>query len=290
MTHDPSTHGPLWPRPVIQLFLDLCQICQATRGRKRTQKIVHKPIIPDAVGQRGQADLVDLQMIPDNGYKFILNYCLSKYVILRPLRDGRRNAVSGSVSCLMYSILRKNTTFHSGINCTPFSVYFGRKPADLVADLTLPSEIMSGLETEDQLNEVLECRQVIEFVPLTSSAATPLSSPSPLLISHLTLHEPASEAEVDRRTGSSQAYFSYDEALISEYASSQPHLPEDILDADSPSILSPLLHTSSMPAATDDNSYDIMVPPLIGNTASTPYFNLTTGITLSVRVAQRRLE
>ena len=104
-------------------------------------------------------------------------------------------------------------------------MYFGRKPADLVADLTLPSEIMSGLETEDQLNEVLECRQVIEFVPFTSSAAKSLSSPSLLLISHLTLHEPASEAEVDRRTGSSKAYFSYDEAFISEYASSQPHLP-----------------------------------------------------------------
>ena len=31
-------HGSHVPRPVIQLFLDLCQICQATRGRKRTQK------------------------------------------------------------------------------------------------------------------------------------------------------------------------------------------------------------------------------------------------------------
>ena len=67
-------HGSHVPRPVIQLFLDLYQICQATRGRKSTQKIVHKPIIPDAVGQRGQADLVDLQMVSDNGYKFILNY------------------------------------------------------------------------------------------------------------------------------------------------------------------------------------------------------------------------
>ena len=81
-------HGNHVPRPVIELFLDLCQICQATRGKKSTQKIVHKPIIPDAVGQCGQANLVDLQVVPDNGYKFILNYqdCLSKYVILRPLK------------------------------------------------------------------------------------------------------------------------------------------------------------------------------------------------------------
>ena len=166
---------------------------------------------------------------------------------------------------------------------------FLEETSGLVADLTLPCEIVSGLETEDQLDEVLECRQVIEFVPFTSSATTPLSSPSPLPISHLTLYEPASEAEVDRRTGPSQAYFSYDEALINEFASSQSHLQEDILDVDSPSILSPLLPTSSMTVATDDNSYDIMVPPLIGITASTPYFDLTTGITMSVCVAQRRL-
>ena len=43
-------HGSHVPRPVIQLFLDLCQICQATRGRKSTQKIVHKPIIPTRLG------------------------------------------------------------------------------------------------------------------------------------------------------------------------------------------------------------------------------------------------
>ena len=43
---------------------------------------------PSAVEQHVQADLVGLQMVPDNGYKFILNYqdCLSKYIILRPLK------------------------------------------------------------------------------------------------------------------------------------------------------------------------------------------------------------
>ena len=81
-------HGTHVPRPVIQLFLDLCQTCQETRGRKSTHMIIHKPIIPDTVGQRGQADLVDLQMVPDGGYKYILNYqdCFSKFVILRALK------------------------------------------------------------------------------------------------------------------------------------------------------------------------------------------------------------
>ena len=75
-------------RPVIQRFVDLCQTCQETRGRKSTHKNIHKPIIPDTVGQRGQADLVDLQMVPDGGYKYILNYqdCFSKFVILRALK------------------------------------------------------------------------------------------------------------------------------------------------------------------------------------------------------------
>ena len=86
---------------------------------------------------------------------------------------------------------------------------------------------MSGLETEDQLDEVLVRRQVTWFVPFTSSAATPLPSPSPLPVSHLSFQEPTSQAEVDGLTGSSQTYFSYDETLISEYTS-QLQLPEDI--------------------------------------------------------------
>ena len=55
----------------------------------------------------------------------------------------------------MYSILRilLFTVFYS----TPFSVYFGRKPVNLVLDLTLPSGIVSSQETEDLLDAVLEC-------------------------------------------------------------------------------------------------------------------------------------
>ena len=40
-------HGTHVPRPVIQLFLDLCTICQETKGEKSTHKIIHKPIIPE---------------------------------------------------------------------------------------------------------------------------------------------------------------------------------------------------------------------------------------------------
>ena len=69
------------------LFRSLTDMSGA-RGSKNTHKIMHKPIIPDTVGKRGQADLLDLQMVPDGGYKYILNYkdCFSKFVILRALK------------------------------------------------------------------------------------------------------------------------------------------------------------------------------------------------------------
>ena len=46
-------HDSHVPSQMIQLFLYLCQICRAIRGRKSKQKIAHKRIIPDAVGKRG---------------------------------------------------------------------------------------------------------------------------------------------------------------------------------------------------------------------------------------------
>ena len=48
--------------------------------------------------------------------------------------------------------------------------------------------------------------------------------------------------------------------------------------------LSPLLPSSSLPVETDDNLYDIRVPPIIGSTV-TPYFDLATEITHQVAPA-----
>ena len=94
-------HMYLIPRDVISLFIRLCHTCQAIKGWKSTQKIIHKPIIPAGVGVRGQADLVDLQLSPDNGYKFILNYqdCFNKFVVLRPLRSKTADEVA---QCLVH--------------------------------------------------------------------------------------------------------------------------------------------------------------------------------------------
>ena len=54
--------------PYDTALLDLYQTCQEIRRRKITHNILHKPIIPDTFGQRVQADLVDLQMVPVDGY------------------------------------------------------------------------------------------------------------------------------------------------------------------------------------------------------------------------------
>ena len=101
-----------------------------------------------------------------------------------------------------------------------------------------------------------------------------------LPFSHLSLQEPAS---IGAELGGPVSSFTYDEVPESEYTSSngmssqQPPLEE-------PSILSPLLPSSSLPAETDDNSYDIPVPPLIGS-KFTPYFDLATGTTHQVAPA-----
>ena len=88
--------------------------------------------------------------------------------------------------------------------------------------------------------------------------------------------EPASGLELNIHVSS----FPYEEVPESEYASSivmssqQPPLEE-------PSVLSPLKPTSSMPAGTDDTSYDMSGPPLIGG-KTTPYIDLPTGISHQV--------
>ena len=89
------------PREVRALFIRLCHTFQAIKGRKSTQKIIHLPIIPAGVGLCGQANLVDLLLSPDDGYKFILNYqdCFLKFIVLRPLRSKTADEVA---QCLVY--------------------------------------------------------------------------------------------------------------------------------------------------------------------------------------------
>ena len=186
------------------------------------------------------------------------------------LKDVKKelNQWVSELPCVQYS---KNHAFHSGIRATPYRVHFGRAPADL--DMALPEGSGRADQDRDDLCGVLESRQVIGYASFDPSSDTPIASSNPLSFSHLSLQEPASGVKL----GGSVSSFTYDEVPESEYASSigmssqQPPLEE-------PSILSPPLPSSSLPAETDDNSYDISIPPLIGS-KFTPYFDLATGTT-----------
>ena len=135
-------HMYLIPRDVTALYIRLCHTCQAIKGRKSTQKIIHKPIIPAGVGVRGQADLVDLQLSPDAGYKFILNYqdCFIKFVVLRPLRSKTADEVA---QCLVHIFCEHGPphfctrimALSSQIrHCSPFYTGYGQAHVSYTAD------------------------------------------------------------------------------------------------------------------------------------------------------------
>lgn len=65
-----------------------------------------KPIISKDFSSRGQVDLVDMQSMPHNGFKWIMNYQdhLTKFCVLRPLPDKTAAGVAKElveVFCLL---------------------------------------------------------------------------------------------------------------------------------------------------------------------------------------------
>ena len=58
--------------------------------------------------------------------------------------------------------------------------------------MSLPRKVLP-LETEDQLEQALDSRQVIEYASQDAATPTALPSPSPIPMSHLSLQESASD-------------------------------------------------------------------------------------------------
>ena len=79
------------------------------------------------------------------------------------------------------------------LNATPYSVHFGRTPPDISVDMSLPREAGLPLETEDQLEQALGNRQVIEYASQDAATPTALPSATPIPLSHLSLQESASD-------------------------------------------------------------------------------------------------
>ena len=72
---------------VVRLFLELSPSHQARLNKKSQKSLVTNPILSTTFGSRGQVDLIDMGSIPDNDYRWILNYQdhFTKWVVLKPL-------------------------------------------------------------------------------------------------------------------------------------------------------------------------------------------------------------
>ena len=83
-------------RDALELFKSYCQECQKKRKRPRTQGVVVRPILTKEYASRAQIDLIDMQSMTRNSFKWILVYQdhLTKFVILRPLTSKRAAEVA----------------------------------------------------------------------------------------------------------------------------------------------------------------------------------------------------
>ena len=83
-------------RDALELFKSYCQECQKKRKRPMTKGVVVRPILTNEFSSRGQIDLIDMQSIAHNSFKWILVYQdhLTKFVIIRALTSKRAAEVA----------------------------------------------------------------------------------------------------------------------------------------------------------------------------------------------------
>lgn len=83
-------------REALELFKSFCEECQKKRKRPRTKGVVVRPILTKEFASRGQVDLIDMQSMAQNSFKWIMVYQdhLTKFVVLRPLTCKRAAAVA----------------------------------------------------------------------------------------------------------------------------------------------------------------------------------------------------
>ena len=84
------------PREVLGIYKSYCQECQKKRKRPKTQGVVVQPILTKEFASRGQVDLIDMQSMAQNSYKWIFVYQdhLTKFVVLRALTSKRAAEVA----------------------------------------------------------------------------------------------------------------------------------------------------------------------------------------------------
>ena len=84
-------------REALDLFKSFGQECQKKRKRPRVTGVVVRPIITKEYASRAQVDLIDMQSMAQNSFKWIMVYQdhLTKFVVLLPLTSKRAAEVTG---------------------------------------------------------------------------------------------------------------------------------------------------------------------------------------------------
>ena len=64
------------------------------------------PILSSTFGSRGQVDLIDMRTIPDDHYKWILNYQdhITKWVVLKPLGKKCAEELESTLVAIFYTL------------------------------------------------------------------------------------------------------------------------------------------------------------------------------------------
>ncbi|XP_037779415.1 SCAN domain-containing protein 3-like [Penaeus monodon] len=170
----------------LELFKSLCEECQKKRKRPMTKGVVVRPILSKEFASRGQVDLTDMQSMPHSNFKLIM-VCqdhLTKFGILRPLQTKRAAEVAfqlvdifllmGASAVLqsdngseftsrviteLKEIWPSLTMVHGKpryslriwIKYSPYSAMFGCEARVGLTSSPLPTEVVSRLESEDDL-------------------------------------------------------------------------------------------------------------------------------------------
>ena len=90
---------------IIELFKSLCIQCQKKRVRPKTTGVVVRPILTQDFSCRGQVDLIDMQSLSYNGYRWIMVYQdhLTKFCVLRAIKSKRPIEVTRQLMDIIFS-------------------------------------------------------------------------------------------------------------------------------------------------------------------------------------------
>ena len=91
---------------LVRLFLEHNPCHQARISKKSQKSLVTNPILSFTFGARGQVDLIDMRTIPDDNYKWILNYQdhFTKWVVLKPLSKKCAEEVASTLVATFYTL------------------------------------------------------------------------------------------------------------------------------------------------------------------------------------------